>query len=242
MSNAADDLADILESWAIAEKRTTAGARTSDRKGGATLDYWREHQRALTLLAAVAEFVAKVGAQRPNPAHQSLILRCYQAVFGFQPNWSDQNTQSGEKSLMSEGDIGLLRTIGMVMEQGGTLIAPSDEAMLGIREGLGELRELLGDLTDLPAELRSYLIVLVGEAEQAIVDVEGFGYLTVRSKVAEIGGLVVSIVLSDVVADPEKQNRLAGLAKNLLGNVAGNLVASGAIAAGAGASVVLGLG
>lgn len=243
MHNAADELADILESWAVVEKGTIASgrSRTRGRRGVGDIDYWHDHAVALEKLVAVERFVIQLGAERPNPSHNSLILRCYKAVFGFSPNWTNQVTQNGGAPLMSEGDIGLLRTIGIVMEQRGELIAPSEQAMDGIRQGLSDLRDLTADhLGTLPAELRSYLTFLIGEAEQAIVDVEGFGYLSVRSKVAEIGGLVVSIVLSDAVVDPETKGRLQRVATVLLGNVAGSLGAVGVIEGGTAVIAALG--
>jgi hypothetical protein len=117
---------------------------------------------------------------------------------------------------------------------------PEPAAIEQVKARLEEIRPLIEGLADLPGELQAYLAVLLGEAEEAVEEYASLGYLPLRSKAIELGGLIVSISLSNAVKDPETRRQLARVGLTLLANVGGNLAATGLIELGAEAIKAIG--
>lgn len=176
MSNAAEALADLLESWRVQGNHQNFLGRFPEGQAVFT-DTWRRQAQAVELLVEVdrsLDRLEELGKPKRNvDAFRKHLITLYQAVFGYTPAWRGQAASTGP--YVDPQATGALRQLGMLLNMTDLVPVAETEQIEQIRDLLSDAYDEVRKATSLPREARYFLFHLLSEARRYVDEVSTFG-------------------------------------------------------------------
>ena len=204
-NNAANLLADILESWNVPANKITQEVRGFEDI--TDLQAWREQTTAVQHVASVDQTLTGMTAAGENVSmFMRTLPRWYAGAHLAATPW-DSKTNSFRRTC-TEGDIDLLRALGSLIDAHPRMPLGED-ARRRLADILDQANELLAeDLPGLPSDARRYLCALLERARLVLNNLDEYGYETLRQVVLEMGGaFTAQAERSHGAGQPEKAQR-----------------------------------
>lgn len=190
MTNAADTLADLLDSWEVPSQKTPVYARLQNDRAS-SLSFWRRHAHAVEMLCEVEHALNGLEAIGKNADHfRQDLVPIYQAIFGYSPGWGHKVPVEGLLAAPLES-IKMLRSLGMVLDANGMNVEYDQADLESLQEALEEADRLLDEVPNLSSEERVFLYGLLAEARQCVEEVGRFGAARVRTVTFTLNGALV---------------------------------------------------
>ncbi|MCZ4301556.1 hypothetical protein [Microbacterium oxydans] len=210
MSNAAHDLADILQDWRVVSKGSTVRlSRGFENRDD--IELWRAQVRAAGLLHEVDRFLEALKLSGRRVEH---YLRSYPAwataVFAPDIRWNEgQNSATG---VSSEQSIDLLRALGDNIDSSGLAVSLSTARVRTSKEALDDLIECLQDPNVSLSEVeRRYVFELIASVQRVMNESSALGSVDLLRRVHELLG-VMNLLAETLAADPAT-SKIAGKIK-----------------------------
>lgn len=199
MPNSAHELADLLQSWLIIPSGQTV--RVSRGMQGDAIEGWRLQVHATVLLRDVDKYLTGAQLAKRNVDH---FLRAYPAwtagVFAPDLVWN-QGTQ-GNKLIMAQHHIDLLRALGDIMDSTEISVSMSTEQSA---EGVSAVDALLDVLNDPEVHLtegeRRYVYELISSVRRVFEESKVLGSVDLLRSVHELLG-VMTMLAETLAEDP----------------------------------------
>lgn len=204
MSNAAHELADLLENWRVVPRSSTVrlsrGYENSD-----TVELWRAQVHAADLLREVDRFIDAVRLSGRSVDH---YLRSYPAwarvVFAPDIRWNE-----GVGSAASLGElqsIDLLRALGDIIDSSGLAVPLDTESVRSSQDALSDLLDYLNDPEiSLSRVERQYVFELIASVQRVMDESSVLGSVDLLRRVHELLG-VMNMLAETLAADPATTN------------------------------------
>jgi len=204
MSNPATELAQILESWSIAEGSNTANTR---ELAGGTVEGWRKTGHAASLLVAIdVELDAMAASGDDVSDYRAYMTQWYEGVFSFQNGWQ-QGKQTATPAL-PEAPMRMLKVLGLMISKFGrsSLGSPTQRgaSLACIREAIAMLET---DLEDWDKSEKEYLYRLLAAARRAIEERGVVGETDLRALMNELIGGMTAVALDLRASEGQSSNR-----------------------------------
>lgn len=184
MSNAAESLATILESWSLKSNRRNLEARFSNNQSHLT-ETWREQALAVELLREVdrsLDRLEELGQSTKNvDAFRKHLPTLYRAVFGFSPSWQVQSKIDGP--YVDPQSTGALRQLSMLLNMTDLVPVVGDDQVGRLRELLTEAYGVVRQAESFPREMRFFLFNLLDEARRYVDEMDTFGSSKARGAI-----------------------------------------------------------
>ncbi|KAB1883642.1 hypothetical protein F6W70_13680 [Microbacterium maritypicum] len=201
MTNAAQELADILDGWRVVSKGNSI--RTLRSLHADSPDEWRGQVRAFGLLHEVDSYLASAQLGGRNVDH---YLRAYpqwaKALVAPDMLWSDAVTGSA-RGVVDQGSIDVLRALGDIMDSSQLSVSLSPEMTI---DGLAAVDALLEALSDPSVHLREaerrYVYELIASVRRVFEESTVLGSVDLLGRVHELLG-VMSLLAETLAKDPQ---------------------------------------
>lgn len=189
MTNAAYRLASLLESYAVPAQATPESVR--EFGGPADVDAWRRHNGATELVRTVDYTLQGMNAAGENvDMFLAALPRWYTGVHFATTPWG--SAVGGVRAACDDGDLNLLRALGLVIDQGRSLNLGEEERRTLV-DVLDEARRLLENDSDhIPADIKRYLWGLLLRAQMLVHNLDDYGAEAVRAVILELGGAMTA--------------------------------------------------
>ena len=221
MSNPARMLADLLERWIVPKGASVTNVRTEALPDG--FDFWKMQRIAAGYLSEIEQCLdAMDGIGGDTSDFRATMDDWCRAVFLPEQPW---HGAASVETRLDPRDLRLLRALANQIDMMDMSPSYNQEQAREILDLLDEVRSVVVGATGLPAAVRAYILGLVTEAENALLDLEVFGESRLRALTIELGGAIVTTigtVQSD--ASPGLREKLGGLAFRIFTKVGINVV------------------
>lgn len=225
MGNPAYELLELIDTWG------DGGSLITRRNGKANteddLAFWDVQKQAMALLQEMEQFLEDQGA------FDDEYRQAMTEVWGFltSPRYDWCSSSDPHPQLQSPSRA-MIRSIGAWMDKASVPITRLPSGHLeALRETLLELGEQLGEVTELPTEVRDHLLQLIGDA-LGLLDDEGTPLAQARAKTYEVVGAAIAVTL-ELPEEGRKSFfgrllRLSGIwLSNMSAGAVGNVLAAG---------------
>lgn len=227
MTNAAYQLADALDEWAVPAQRQPEQVRGFGEIDN--LECWREVQRVTELVAEVDRTLAGMDASGDNvEMFLETLPKWYAGAHFATTPWGSVNTNSPRPQCAAI-ELNLLRALGALIDAGGKHFDLTEDQKRTLHDVLAEAKKLVEADTDMTVDVRRYIWTLIVRAYDVLQNYDTFGPGPLREVALELGGAMHSRALvTEHNGDGPTSGRWKSLATMVVAGFAGGLGSDGA--------------
>lgn len=239
MSNAATELADLLEEWTVPSGQTPMTVRSSDPEESRA-DFWRWQAHALTLVREcdrVVEVMSRSGIEVRGFSYY--VDEWYAAVFSYNQGWRE--TSAGTTPIQPPALLALRQLSPWLSRQwGGTATAEQRHEFSNV---LSQLDDLLSEIgADLSEDEQQYVLRLLSAARALLEEHSLVGDSDLRDHLDTLNGALLRAAAElSGKGKMESAKRVLEFISQLV-VVAGGLVTTGQSAVDAGKAFMSAIG
>lgn len=214
MSNSALLLHAMITSWPIPQGHAPEGARFNADPNSA--EFWRSQTRAVALLSDVERSLDGMEADGEDVEHyREMMIPLYQAVYSYSHPW--QGISNNTRTLMDRKDLSLLKALGGQLRMIQRQRPFTGDELADLLVQLDETEEMIRSSTDIPDEIRRYLLALIVEARRAASELQTFGDVELRTITLELGAALLTTAEEEIPKEKTVERKsLAQRAKGLI--------------------------
>lgn len=233
MANSATLLAALLVRWEV-PPNTKPESHRGQGTGPSSLEFWRDHVRAVIWLTEVESALQAMEALGEDVSHfREAQPAWYGAVFAMSAPWGTSATHV--RKMLERGDLGLLRALGQQLDSVGYTPPSNAISLEQLRTTFEEVETLVTSST-VPVHVKRYLLGLVTEARTCLVELDALGEVRLRRVTFELGGALNAV--AETAAPEGEKTRWRAVATMVLTQFA--IQTAAAIAGGIGTQALLG--
>jgi hypothetical protein len=219
MPNPAELLADLVGPFTVEHAEEVVSTRMHSLVDGAgDLEFWEAHRCAVGYLEEIELAIRGMEEMGEGVAHwRSQFNTWHSFVFAVQANW--HATPSGGVSL-DPTSYALLRALAQYLDATNYAPDESQAELVELQQTIAEAKALVVEV-GLPADAARYVLSLLREAEDVIVNYDLYGSVRLRAATLKLGGAMLMTSGEEVVTrDPAKGKRFRQLAGKIMMGVA----------------------
>lgn len=226
MRNAAAELANLFDAWALPRGRSPQDHRAAVA-GGHDRTLTEELSRAMQLFAKIEDHLEALERLNVDVTHfRDTLPRWQEAFLSFDHAW--RQNLNGNANCIAPDHLRMLRALASQIDLMGAVLAPPAARIAAALRKVDEAEAFVRDAEDLSEGTRHYLLALLAEIREALVDGRPN---EAAPKMAEFVGAVTLVEHASPDGSPTRAKWAAFVHDVAATFVGGSLVIAGQIAA-----------